>query len=160
MLKSRTVTSVWTMRGRCMRRSWMVPYTSTILSLSIWKISRSMAMKVPVRPTPALRGERQKEKEGERWERSNVNLLFKPITLLEVNCEKLCVYLQWTTVGEWREYWSMCSRTRCLKLMSSSVVSGTPWSGQAVKWKWRTERVSAVLTCQPIIYTETVPDYH
>lgn len=54
--------------------------------------------------------------------------------------------LQWTTVGECLEYWSMCSLTRCLKPMRSSVVSGTPWSGQAVKWKWRTERVSAVFT--------------
>lgn len=54
--------------------------------------------------------------------------------------------LQWTTVGECLEYWSMCSLTRCLKPMRSSVVSGTPWSGQAVKWNWRTERVSAVFT--------------
>uniref|UniRef100_A0A0E9S829 Uncharacterized protein n=1 Tax=Anguilla anguilla TaxID=7936 RepID=A0A0E9S829_ANGAN len=46
--------SVWTMRGLCMRRSWTTPYTSTMLSCSIWKINRSMAMKVPVRPTPAL----------------------------------------------------------------------------------------------------------
>lgn len=60
----------------------------------------------------------------------------------------VCVssHLQWTTVGECLEYWSMCSLTRCLKPMRSSVVSGTPWSGQAVKWKWRTERVSAVFT--------------
>lgn len=54
--------------------------------------------------------------------------------------------LQCTTVGECLEYWSMCSLTRCLKLIRSSVVSGTPWSGQAVKWNWRTERVSAVFT--------------
>jgi len=31
--------------------------------------------------------------------------------------------------------------------MRSSVVSGTPWSGHAVKWKWRTDRDSAVFTC-------------
>lgn len=43
--------------------------------------------------------------------------------------------LQWTTVGEFLEYWSMCSLTKCRKLMRSSVVSGTLWSGQAVKWK-------------------------
>lgn len=34
--------------------------------------------------------------------------------------------LQCTTVGECLEYWSMCSLTRCLKLIRSSVVSGTP----------------------------------
>lgn len=56
--------------------------------------------------------------------------------------------LQWTTVGECLEYWFMCSLTKCLKLMRSSVVSGTPWSGHAVKWKWRTDRTSAVLTCR------------
>lgn len=49
-------TSVWTMSGRCMRKSWTTPYTSTTFSLSIWKMRRSMAMKVPVRPTPALKG--------------------------------------------------------------------------------------------------------
>lgn len=47
-------TSVCTIRGRCIRRSWTMPYTSTVFSLSIWNIRRSMAMKVPVRPTPAL----------------------------------------------------------------------------------------------------------
>lgn len=51
-------TSVCTMRGRCMRRSWTMPKTSTIFSRSIWKIRRSMAMKVPVRPTPALTGQK------------------------------------------------------------------------------------------------------
>lgn len=47
-------TSVCTISGRCIRRSWTMPYTSTMFSLSIWNSRRSMAMKVPVRPTPAL----------------------------------------------------------------------------------------------------------
>ena len=63
------LTSVCTIRGRCMRRSWMVPYTSTMLSLSIWKRRRSMAIKVPVRPTPALW--RTRRREGTERERSN-----------------------------------------------------------------------------------------
>lgn len=49
-----SLTSVCTMRGRCMRRSYTTPYTSTVFSISICWIRRSMAMNVPVLPTPAL----------------------------------------------------------------------------------------------------------
>lgn len=66
--------------------------------------------------------------------------------VLTLSCTMVQTHLQCTTVGKLREYWSMCSRTRWRKLMRSSVVWGTPWSGQAVKWNCRTERISAVLT--------------
>lgn len=49
-----SLTSVCTIKGRCMRRSYTTPYTSTVFSISICWIRRSIAMNVPVLPTPAL----------------------------------------------------------------------------------------------------------
>lgn len=54
-----SLTSVCTIKGRCMRRSYTTPYTSTVFSISICWIRRSMAMNVPVLPTPALQWHRE-----------------------------------------------------------------------------------------------------
>lgn len=53
------LTSVCTIKGRCIRRSYTTPYTSTVFSISICWIRRSMAMNVPVLPTPALQWHRE-----------------------------------------------------------------------------------------------------
>lgn len=78
-------TSVCTISGLCMRKLWMIPYTSTKPSRSIWKINRSMAMKVPVRPTPALYYENKKCRKWyiSLWEYNNKTVLSRRVCIFE-----------------------------------------------------------------------------
>lgn len=58
---------------------------------------------------------------------------------------EVVLYLQWTTVGAPDPSLCMCCLISCLNSISSFVHSGTPWSGQTVKWKCFTVRCSVVL---------------
>lgn len=61
---------------------------------------------------------------------------------------QLMVYLQWTTVGADDTCLSMCCLTSPLNWIRISVFSGTPWSGQTVKWKCLTLHSSQVSLCE------------
>jgi len=54
--------------------------------------------------------------------------------------EKLHVNLQCTTVGTLSV--GVIDLTRRMNCSSGSGCSGTPWSGHAVNWNWRTSRLS------------------
>ncbi len=72
------------MRGLCICISVTIPYTSTILSLSIWKIRWSMAMKTPV-TTPELK------KKKLNWRDSNFDVIPDSYFIL-IKCSFLCVH--------------------------------------------------------------------
>lgn len=57
------------------------------------------------------------------------------------------VYLQWTTIGADALSVCMCCLTSPLNWISTCVLSGTPWSGQTVKWKCFTLHSSEVCLC-------------
>ena len=88
-------TTVCTICIRCCLSLLTIPAMSTTPSFLACSRARSMVMKVPVRPTPALQCTRIGESP----------LLHPAITFL----------------------WS---------IMSGVPYSGTPWSGQEVKWYW------------------------
>lgn len=58
------------------------------------------------------------------------------------------VYLQWTTVGDDVPDVCICSLTSPLNWIRTCVFSGTPWSGQTVKWKCFTLHSSEVCLCE------------
>lgn len=98
-----------------MRKSWMIPYTSTTPSRSIWKINRSMAMKVPVRPTPALYYENIK------WYK-NQNLYVYSV---------YCLYIL-----EFRNYSSTCSAQVWVNVLSTGpcVLGPGVWNWWEAQW--------------------------
>ena len=54
-------------------------------------------------------------------------------------------HLQWMTMGP--ASGGCVALTRRMKMSSGLGLSGTPWSGHAVNWNWRTSRFSAGPTC-------------
>lgn len=66
------------------------------------------------------------------------------------------VYLQWTTVGADAPSDCMCCLTSPLNWIRTCVLSGTPWSGQAVKWNCFTLYSSEVCLCEHIL-NQTLP---
>lgn len=106
---------------------------------SCWR-STSRAMIVPVLPTPALGC------------RTRVRLVCRSSSAVSKGKRgvwiQLMVYLQWTTVGADDTCLSMCCLTSPLNWIRISVFSGTPWSGQTVKWKCLTLHSSQVPLCE------------
>lgn len=141
-------TSVCTMCGRFSLILCTKAFMPTALSFSSCWSSTSRAMMVPVLPTPALR-ETDTEKSWAvsvqvqvRWSSSGFHIK------LPNRKQALILYLQWTTVGAAAPSLCMCSLTSPLNWIRTSVPCGTPWSGQAVKWKCFTLRSSEVLSCE------------
>lgn len=66
------------------------------------------------------------------------------------------VYLQWTTVGADAPSVCMCCLTSPLNWIRTCVLSGTPWSGQAVKWNCFTLYSSEVCLCEHTL-NQTLP---
>lgn len=64
---------------------------------------------------------------------------------------QLIVYLQWTTVGASAPSLCMCCLTSPLNWIRISEFSGTPWSGQTVKWKCFTLDSSEVCLCKDTV---------
>lgn len=130
-------------------RHTLILYTkalmSTALSFSSCWSSTSRAMKVPVLPTPALREtERDREKKL-----SSLQVWWSSSGSLNNNSYiNIYIYLQWTTVGAAAPSLCMCCLTSPLNWIRTCVPCGTPWSGQAVKWKCFTVRSTEVLLCE------------
>lgn len=102
---------------------------------SCWR-STSRAMVVPVLPTPAL-GHRIRQRSALRSESGKGK-----------GTRVVWIHLQWTTVGVDAPSLCMWCLTSPLNWIRSSVFSGTPWSGQTVKWKCFTLYSPEVCLCE------------
>ena len=111
----RTLTVVWTIFMRCCLILLMTPDTSTIFSFSTCSRIVSMAMNVPVRPTPALES-------MDSW------------SLHDTSYHSIHTHLQWSSMGPCNGLYSCLIRQ--WKARMGVAYSGTPWSGQEVKWYW------------------------
>lgn len=162
------VTSVCTISGRLSLICWTNAAIPTAFSLWTCCSRTSSAIRVPVRPTPAL-VYRNGDRNTEGYENFALFFFFcqcNYLLILTLHTAlsswltviihiklifelgfKVSGHLQCTIVGPAEKELSICWRTSPLNWINSSVPTGTPWSGHAVKWKCLTVRVSEVSFC-------------
>ena len=112
------LTGVWTIFILCLLIFLMVPAMSTIPSFPTCSRTVSIAISVPVRPTPALWGHR------DTMAPLHTCLPSSPTHLQCINRGPLPPSC-WVLTFLW-------------KARREVAYSGTPWSGQPVKWNWVT----------------------
>ena len=114
------LTGVWTIFILCRLIFLMVPAMSTSPSFSICSSTVSIAIRVPVRPTPAL------------WGQNDTMTPLHTYTLPPPPS----THLQCARIGPLLP--SCWDLTFLWKARREVAYSGTPWSGQPVKWNWVT----------------------
>ena len=137
------LTGVWTIFILCRLIILMVPAMSTSLSFSICSRTVSIAIRVPVRPTPALWGQ---------------NDTMTPLHTYTFPPPPPSTHLQCARIGPLLP--SCWDLTFLWKARREVAYSGTPWSGQPVKWNWVTFLAADPESCGGSVWRHEVRAAH
>ena len=137
------LTGVWTIFILCRLIFLMVPAMSTSPSFSICSSTVSIAIRVPVRPTPALWGQ---------------NDTMTPLHTYTFPPPPPSTHLQCTRIGPLLP--SCWDLTFLWKARREVAYSGTPWSGQPVKWNWVTFLAADPESCGGSVWRHGVRAAH